>query len=119
MDLILTEGDIASVLRALWEGRTRWYNLGLELGIPLRTLDAIQQANRYVTDDCFRAALITWLRSLELHPSWRSLTRALRADHVGLGELADQIKHTLKQTIHPQNKVYCSIGREIKYFVSK
>ena len=103
VDSILTEDDIASVLEAVWAGRAKWYNLGLELGIPVGTLDNIHQVNRYVTDDCFRAALITWLRSYELHPSWSSMARALRAAPVGLGELADQI--IFKQTLRPQNEV--------------
>ena len=88
---LLTDCDIATVQRALWEGRAKWYNLGLELGIPLGTLDAIQQTNRYVTDDCFRATLVTWLRSYELRPSWSSLAKSLRAAPVGLEELADQL----------------------------
>ena len=75
----------------MWEGRAKWYNLGLELGIPLGTLDAIQQTNHHVADDCFRATLVEWLGSSELRPSWSSLARSLRAAPVGLGELADQL----------------------------
>ena len=75
----------------MWEGRAKWYNLGLELGIPAGTLDSIQQTNRLVTDDCFRETLLTWLRSYELRPSWSRLARSLRAAPVGLGELADQL----------------------------
>ena len=102
VDSILAEDDISSVLRALWEGRAKWYNLGLELGIPAGVLQAIQLTNHYVTDDCFRETLITWMRSNELRPSWSSLARALKAVSVGLGELADQ-EHF--QTLNPRNEV--------------
>ena len=92
VDSILTEGDIASVQEAVWEARAKWYNLGLELGIPVGRLNAIGQNNRLITDACFRDTLLIWLRSYKLHPSWNSLARALRAAPVGLGELADQIE---------------------------
>ena len=82
---------MASVQEALWEGRAKWLNLGLELGLSKGTLDAIQRTNHHVVDDCFRETLAMWLRSYELRPSWRSLARSLRAAPVGLGELADQI----------------------------
>ena len=39
---MLTEADLADVQRALWDGRAKWYNLGLELGLIAGTLDAIQ-----------------------------------------------------------------------------
>ena len=102
VDSILTIDDLASVQVALWEGRTRWYNLGLELGIPPRTLDAIRRIKYHVTDDCLRETLIAWLTSSELRPSWSSLARALKTASVGLGELADQ-EHF--QTLRPLNEV--------------
>ena len=81
----------------MWEGRAQWHNLGLELGLTEGTLNAIEQSNHYKTNDCFRAVLHEWLKSLELRPSWRSLARCLRAPPVGLGELADQIDPSKKQ----------------------
>ena len=83
--------DLASVQRAVWEGRARWYNLGLELGLDPGTLDSIQQTNHHVTDDCFRATIKKWLSSPDLHPSWSSLARSLRAPPVGLEHLAEKL----------------------------
>ena len=83
--------DLASVQRAVWEGRARWYNLGLELGLDPGTLDSIQQTNHHVTDDCFRATLKKWLCSPDLHPSWSSLARSLRAPPVGLRHLTEKL----------------------------
>ena len=79
----------------MWEGRAKWYNLGLELGIPAGTLEAIKQTNHHVVDDCFRETVLTWLKSYELRPSWSSLARSLRAAPVGLGELADQLNYSM------------------------
>jgi hypothetical protein len=88
---LLTEADLAKVQRAVWEGRAKWYNLGLELGLTAGTLDAIQQTNANNVDNCFRAMLTEWLRKLELFRTWSSLARSLRAQPVGLEELAEHL----------------------------
>ena len=88
---MLTEADLADVQRALWDGRAKWYNLGLELGLVPGTLDAIQQTNGNNVDNCFRSMLKEWLRKTERVPTWSSLARALREQPVGLGELAQRL----------------------------
>ena len=89
----LTVDDLASVQRAVWEGRANWYNIGLELGLTAGTLDAIQLTNLHVVEHCFRETLKEWLSRSDLNPSWNSLARALRAPPVGLGELAEQLSN--------------------------
>ena len=88
--------DLAHVQRAVWEGRAKWYNIGLELGLTAGTLDAIQQTNRHDTEDCFRTVLKEWLSNSELQPSWSSLARSLRAPPVGLEQLSQQLPN-----LHP------------------
>ena len=87
----LTVEDLASVQRTVWEGRVKWYNIGLELGLTAGTPDAIQQTNQCNTDICFRATLKEWLSRADLQPSWSGLARSLRAPPVGLGHLAEQL----------------------------
>ena len=91
MTRVLTVDDLAEVQRAVWEGRAKWYNMGLELGLTAGTLDAIQQTNKHDVDDCFRAMLKEWLRKTEVLPAWNSLAKALRAPPVGLEQLAEQL----------------------------
>ena len=93
----LTVNDLATVQRAVWDGRAKWYNIGLELGLKPGTLDAIEKKNFHDTDDCFRATLHAWLSSEDLCPSWRHLADALRAPPVGMWHLAEEISnsHTL------------------------
>ena len=88
---LLTEEDLVSVHRKVWEGRAKWYDIGLELGLTARTLDAIQQTMKHDTNNCFTATLKEWLRTSDLHPSWIYLARALKAPPVGLGHLAEQL----------------------------
>ena len=83
--------DLASVRGAVWDGRAKWYDIGLELGLKAGTLDAIQLDHPCDTNHCFRATLKEWLSRADLQPSWSSLATALRALPVGLGHLAEQL----------------------------
>ena len=74
----------------MWEARSKWYNLGLELDITPDTLDAIEVANGQNPDRCIRAMLTKWLREHN-RPTWSALTEALRSRSVGLGHLADEM----------------------------
>ena len=76
----------------MWEARSKWYNIGLELGLSSGTLDAIKQSNHHIADDCFRATLMEWLRNSELKPTLCSLANALKSPTVGLAQLAEDIK---------------------------
>ena len=87
----LTESDLASVQEAVWEGRAKWYNIGLQLGLSPGTLDAIKLGNQSNPDDCFTETLKLWLRGSWNRPSWSGLARSLRAPTVGLVELAEQL----------------------------
>ena len=81
--------DLKKIQRTVWEARTQWYNLGLELDITPDTLDAIKQDNANKTEDCFRAMLTKWLR--EHQPTWSVLAEALRSPSVGRSDLAEDI----------------------------
>ena len=83
--------DLAEVQRAVWEGRAKWYNIGLELGLTARTLDAIQLTNKHDVGECFREMLKEWLGKSDLLPTWSSLAKALRAPPVDLEQLAEQL----------------------------
>ena len=84
--------DLASVQRAVWEGRAKWYNLGVQLDVSPGTLDAIRLANQGDPDRCLTEALKKWLSSPSLYPSWSSLARSLRALPVGQEDLAEKLE---------------------------
>ena len=83
--------DLAFVQTAVWEGRARWYNIGLQLGLDPGTLEAIEIGKQSNPDRCFTETLKEWLSSPDLHPSWSSLARSLRAPPVGLEDLAEKL----------------------------
>ena len=92
-DRRLTSNDLAKVLKALWEARSKWYNLGLELGISPGSLDAIKRDNIHISGDCFSAMLREWLMRDEPPPTWHSLSNALRSPTVKMRELIKELPY--------------------------
>ena len=91
---ILGADDLAEVYKEILEVRGDWYNIGLELKVPLKDLDRIKFTH---SDNakCLREVLQMWLtRKIpgEESPSWRSLTKALRSPSIGKPLLADELE---------------------------
>ena len=86
----LGPNDLRIVQNSVWEARTQWYNLGLNLELTPDTLDSIEVANGRNPDHCFRAMLTKWLIECK-QSTWSALAEALRSPSVGLGHLAEQI----------------------------
>ena len=86
--------DLHNVQTKVWEGRAKWYNIGLALKLTPGTLDAIRKTNHHVVDDCLIAMLKEWLSKPELNPSWSGLATALRDKTVGLEGIAEQLPNT-------------------------
>ena len=88
---ILTEADHLSQLQKLiWPARSKYSNLGLEMGIKPDTIDAIEKSNHYKVDECFKAVLQEALRS-EVPLTKHNLVNALRSSTVGFGKLASEV----------------------------
>ena len=72
--------------------RAKWYNIGLQLGVNVGTLKAIEK--QYLNDptDCLRETLTTWLTELCLPspPTWTNVVDALNV--VGEARLATDLK---------------------------
>ena len=68
-----------------------WKMLGLQLGLPISTLIAIEKDTGGQIDDCKMKMLALWLRGATFAPpSWQVLQDALRK--IGETELSDKIK---------------------------
>ena len=95
LDHILMPSDLSKILSTVWEARSRWYNLGLELKLPPGTLEAIKLENPHVSGDCLRAILYEWLKNLDPPPTWQSLSKALQSPTVEMGELVKEFPYGL------------------------
>ncbi len=86
----LGPNDLVTVLEVLLEVRAQWNDIGLGLGVPPGTLEAIEQdhpnSKRRLTE-----VLKVWLNSLP-DPSWEGLVQALRRPLVGEEVLANKLE---------------------------
>ena len=103
----MTINELDSVLRKVWEARSKWQNIGLALGVSQGHLDAIKASNNNDPDECFQQVLATWLRSRCRPTSWRVLADALHSLTVGYHCLADSI---VDGRDHTHNRVCANNG---------
>jgi hypothetical protein len=81
----LTINDLAVVQSKAWNARSKWYNIGLQLGLKADDLDCIHGP------DSFTEMLKQWLRQESIEKTWDKLMKALRSETVHYGSLADSI----------------------------
>ena len=82
--------DLKVVRSKLWEARTNWFNIGVELGVEYTALQEIQQkTSQGDPSECFTKLLAGWLKSSNPPATWNSILKALRSPPVNLTQLAD------------------------------
>ena len=86
----LKEEDLSDVQDELWEARSKWYNIGLRLGIPPSDLDVIKKDGDD-TEAWFRNMLLKWLRKGK-NCTWEALIKALSSPSVGQTMLAESVQ---------------------------
>ena len=85
----LIPDNLGKVQNSLWNARTKWFNLGLRLGIEEETLTMLKR-NYPNGDDCFREMLSKWLRTV--NPTWEKLLVALKHPSVGCDHIAKKVR---------------------------
>ena len=77
----LTPENTKEVLNLTWKHRSRWRFIGIELGIDVNTLDAIEKDNRKA-EDCLTELIATWLRGVDPKPTRSVIIKALESQSV-------------------------------------
>ena len=77
----LTSNNVKEVLNLTWTYRSRWRFVGIELGIDVNTLDAIERDHRKA-EDCLTELITIWLRRTNPKPTKSAITRALESQSV-------------------------------------
>ena len=95
----LTVDDLKKVLNSLWEARAKWIDIGIQLDMKVRSLEAIKRDHNEV-GSCLRVMLTDWLNQVHPPPTWEALLDALKSPTVGCAKLADSIE-----------KTYCKKGK--------
>ena len=90
----LNESDLGGVYRSVFRARARWYNIGLNLNIPIGNLEVYKELS---PDEALREVLKTWLRQTNPAPTWSKLIEALRSPTVGEYQLAQELEREPEQ----------------------
>ena len=76
-DLLTCDRNMKEILDLSFPYRARWSLIGVQLGIDIGTLDAIE-ANRRKVEDCLTELIKYWLRNTVPKPTRGALTAALQ-----------------------------------------
>ena len=76
---VLRIEDTREVLDFFWEYRSKWRLIGIQLGIKMSTLDAIDTNKRSVVEECLPEMISKWLHGSNPKSTRTSMNAALRA----------------------------------------
>ena len=96
---VLSDTDLAEVLRAVYDARSKWYIIGLGLKMKPAVLDTIAVHNSHSPGECLRELLTRWLRQGDSKPTWAVLANVLESPTLGLGMLSKEMKHNNMSTV--------------------
>ena len=77
----LGPNNAKEVLNLIWDYRSRWRFIGIELGIDVSTLDTIDRDYRKA-DDCLTELITKWLRCTNPKPTRSAIAKALESQSV-------------------------------------
>ena len=98
---ILSVNELGLVQEESFNARTKWYDLGLMLKVPVNSLDSIRSQFEDKSEQ-LREMLKSWLKSTH-KPSWVCLVNALRCQAVGEMKLAEALEEK-----------YCSLSTNVQ-----
>ena len=108
----LVPDNLKDVQDLVWDVRTKWDDLGLELGIKISDLEMIEKNCNKDVNSCFKKMLLMWLRMVDPFPSWEGLVSALGKSSVGRKDIAEKIRDSIA-TISPAGSVCDPAGQFI------
>ncbi len=87
----LTVEDLGKVYEELYEGRVRWKNIGLKLGLNITMLHSIEMNCHYKTESCCLDMLSEWLTN-GTNRSWSALADAMESPIVSLSNIGAELR---------------------------
>ena len=103
--LPLTISDLKKVRSKTYEVRSKWYDIGLELGVPEGTLDCIERENHDISSR-FLKMYSHWLKTTDPKPTWKALVTALQQPAINAHSLADTLRQKYCQTAQRRRRKY-------------
>lgn len=77
----LTIENIREILDITWDYRAKWKFIGVELGIDVGSLDAIEENNKKV-EGCLFNLISQWLRDGKSRPTRSALIKVLQSKYL-------------------------------------
>ena len=117
-DQQLSVNDLHVIMEELADVRAKWYNIGIQLGVNVGTLKAIEKQYSDPSD-CLRETLMTWLKAYPPPHTWSKVLEALRTKIVGEAKLAVDLEQkyyttqdgsTAAPTLSPQSTISSPIS---------
>ena len=81
--------DLKEVMEELVEAKNMWFEIGIQLDVPINTLDSIKH-DEWETSKCYCKMLQEWLRNGKSR-SWEALAEALGTATVNHSSLKQRI----------------------------
>ena len=88
--MALTTSDLSIVQDAVFDARAKWYEIGLQLGVPPSSLDSIR-IDGDSNGEKLCETLKVWLKTV-LKPTWQNILDALRSRAVGELKIAASVE---------------------------
>ena len=96
----LTVDDLRVLMEELNNVSSKWYDVGMYLGVSVGRLDVIKKQYSDLTD-CFRETLKTWLQTCVPPPTWVNIVEVLRSRTVGEARLAAELERKYCLSVPP------------------
>ena len=95
----LSVDDLRVVMEELNDVSSKWYDVGMYLGVSVGRLDVIKKQYSDL-NDCFRETLKTWLRTCVPPPTWMNIVEVLRSRTVDAARLAAELERKYCSSRH-------------------
>ena len=90
---VLTVNDVSKICHLTSDASSKWYDIGLMLGVKDVILKIIERNNHFNETDCYKLMLMMWLRS---HPhTVDDLAAALEQSRIGCQDIAKRCEQSL------------------------
>ena len=90
-EVLCPDKDLADVQKELNGTASKWKTIGIQLKLPLSSLEKIEEEHRGNAEGCNLAMQILWLKSKRA--TWKSLVEALKKSSDQLEEKARTIEN--------------------------
>ena len=93
----LSPSSLAIVREALYDVRSKWEDIGIELRLDKSSLEAIKKEKLNNVGECLTEMISTYLKRVDLEPSWSAIVQALKAKAISETRLAEEIEQKCDQ----------------------